>query len=265
MEYDRLLGPNWALKIRGIYQKHYNMLEDLALYDYEDFFYRLENFSAKRRDYKGIELELNGKVADKFFLNASYVWSQAKGTNAGYSERSGNWSGSSYNVVGVFGDHSSGPSDSPFAYMSDRTTGLGGKNYGDEGWYGLLPYSCDHVIKVLGTHLAPYGITLTTAFEYYSGYHWSIRTDIPAYWSDFGFGYGHGKEVAPAHAYLDLALEKDFILPAGASIGFRVNIQNLLNSQKPISYMNSENSILFGEIYGRQFPSWFQFQVLMRW
>jgi hypothetical protein len=264
VEYDRLLGVNWALKLRGIYQKHYNMLEGLALFDYEDFFYRLENFDAKRRDYKGIELEINGSVSDKLFLYASYVWSQAKGTNPGYGEAAQWGGGSSYNVVGVFGDHHSGPDDSPFAYLKNRTTGLGGKEWGDEGWYGFLPTSCDHVVKIITNYLAPYGITASTAFEYYSGYHWSIRTNIPAYTSDFGFAYGRGKEVAPAHTYIDLSLQKDFALFNKMTIGLRANIQNLLNSQKPLSYMNSETSVLFGQVYGRQSPRWFQFQVLMK-
>ncbi len=265
VEYDRRLGANWVFKIRGVYSNRRNMLEDLSYFTYDDEFWRLENWDQKRRNYKGIELELNGRISERFYLNSSYVWSQAKGTTPGAFEREGNWSGIwAYNTTGVFGDHYSGPSDSPLAWLKNIGVGLGGKDYGDEGFYGFLPYSCDHVVKILATYLAPYGINITGSFEWYSGYHWSIKGIQPDYGQYWAFPHGRGTETTPAHSYVDFSLQKDFSLLSGVVLGLRINVTNLFNSQKPISYMDGEGSPLFGEIYGRQFPRWVQIQALLR-
>ena len=180
LEYDRQIGSNWAAKIRGVYSMHHNMLEDVAFFDYTTSWYDLMNWNEKKRDYWGVELELNGRIGDKFFLNSSYVRSSAKGSTPGDSEWVGNYAWSMYETNGLFGDHYSGPADAP----NQRTWsyGFGGWNYGDEGWYGYLPYSCDNVFKVLGTYAAPYGIMVSANFELYAGYHWSI----------WGFQTGYG-------------------------------------------------------------------------
>jgi len=265
VEFDRRLGPNWALKLRGVYSNHHDMLEDLGSFSYTAEYWLLANWDQKRRNYKGLEVELNGRFSDRFFLNSSYVWSQAKGSTPGAFEREGNWSGIwAYNTTGVFGDHYSGPSDSPLVWMRDILVGLGGRDYGDEGFYGFLPYSCDHVVKILGTYLAPYDFNITAGFEYYSGYYWSIKGIQPDYGQYWSFPHGRGTETTPAHSYVDLSIQKDFALIGGTTLGLRLNITNLLNSQKPISYMDGEGSSLFGQVYGRQFPRWFQLQALLR-
>ena len=88
LEFDRQLGRNWALKIRGVYSYSKNLTEDITIYDPESpglMKYVFTNFDLKRRDYRAIEIELNGRVANQFLLNASYTWSQAKGTDPGNS------------------------------------------------------------------------------------------------------------------------------------------------------------------------------------
>jgi hypothetical protein len=265
VEFDRRLGPNWALKLRGVYSNHHDMLEDLAYFTYDSDTWRLENWDQKRRNYAGFEVEVNGRFSDRLFLNSSYVWSKAKGSVPGAFEREGNWSGVwAYNTTGVLGDHYSGPADSPLAWLANWGVGFGGKDYGDEGFYGVLPYSCDHVVKILATYLAPYGFNITAGFEWYSGYYWSIRgiqADYGQYWT---FPHGRGTEKAPAHSYFDLSVQKDFALPGGVVLGLRVNATNLFNSQEAISFMNGEGSVLFGQVFGRQYPRWFQLQALLR-
>ncbi|UCF07511.1 MAG: TonB-dependent receptor, partial [Thermoplasmata archaeon] len=263
-EFNRQLSTNWAAKVRGIYTKHGNMIEDLGMFDYEKTWFLLQNWPEKRRSYLGLEFELQGRIADKFFFNGSYVWSSAKGTTLGAYEKFSNYSVTVYNTVGTFGDHLSGPADSPLAFLDPLTAGFGGLDYGDEGWYGPLQDSCDHVIKMLGTWIAPFNFIVSTNFQLYVGYHWSIHG-----WNDaFGFygtfPYGRGTETIPTHAYLDLSIQKDFSFVAGTTVGLRLNVQNLLNSQEVISYANAEGSVLFGQVWGRQFPRWFQFQVLFR-
>ena len=263
-EFDRRLGANWAARIRGVYTKHANMLEDLAMFDYEGLTYVLMNWDAKRRSYLGLELEFQGRISDTFFLNGSYVWSSAKGTTMGAYERFGNYSVSVYNTVGTFGDHFSGPTDSSWSWLAPLTAGFGGIDYGDEGWYGPLQDSCDHVVKLLGTWIAPYGLIVSGAFQWYNGYRWSIHGFHEAYGFYGTFPYTRGTEKYPAHAYVDLTVQKDLQLASGLTMGLRVNINNLFNSQQVVSIANGEGSAIYGQVWGRQFPRWVQFQVMLR-
>jgi hypothetical protein len=264
LEYDRRIGPNWAVKVRGVFSRRKDMLEDLGFFNYDGFWYELRNWNLKKRNYLGFELEVNGRIADKFFINGSYVRSSAKGTTAGDYETFGNYAGTVYNTVGCFGDHFSGPADSEWAFFDPLTVGMGGWDHGDEGWYGYLPYSCDHVVKVLGTYMAPYGITVSSSFELYSGYHWSIWGFQPGYGVYLTFPHGRGTEKVPAHTYVDLAIQKDFPIRAGLNVGLRLNVTNLFNSQRPVSYGSGEDTPLFRQVWGRQFPRWLQFQLLVR-
>jgi hypothetical protein len=264
LEFDRRLGGDWALKARGVFSRRVNMIEDLGFFDYDTFWYELMNWEEKRRNYWGFEFELNGRISDKFFLNASYVRSASKGSTAGDYETYGNYAGTVYNTVGCFGDHFSGPADSPWAFFAEATAGMGGFDYGDEGWYGYLPYSCDNVVKVLGTYLAPYDFVISANFEMYSGYHWSIWGFQPGYGVYLTFPHGRGTEKVPAHAYADVSVEKNFVLTAGLTLGLRVNVNNLLNSQRPVSYGSGEGTPLFRQVWGRQYPRWVQFQVNLR-
>ena len=261
LEYDRQIGPNWAAKIRGIISNHGKMLEDLGFYNYDTYWYELMNWEKKKRNYWGFEVEVNGRIGDKFFLNSSYVRSSAKGSTPGDSEWIGNFQWSMYNTIGCFGDHFSGPADSPYSDFSNWSYGMGGWDYGDEGWYGYLPYSCDHVVKVLGTYLAPYGFTVSANFELYSGYHWSIWGLQWGYESYVALPYGRGTETIPTHTYVDLSIEKDFKLTSGTTLGLRINVANLFNSQRPISYASGEGSLIFRQVWGRQYPRWVQLQA----
>ena len=287
VEFDRQISPTWGLIVRGTYSKSKGLLDDVvvwhdntwwqAWYDahpsatrknrpYGYWYWYITNFDLKKRDYKSIEVELNGRIGDKFWLNASYVWSQAKGTNPGQFDR-GSWTattGSSYDV-GVFGDHVKiADTTNPYYFLDALGAGLGGIEWGDEGWYGLLPYSVDHNVKVLGTYQAPYGILLSTAVEYISGYPWQKLGFNDLYGGYYNFVEGRGVRTTPAHVYVDFILEKDFHLRKGMAIGLRVNANNVFNSQKATALVQ-EDSTLFGQIYGRQDPRWVQFQILFKW
>ncbi|TFH55293.1 MAG: hypothetical protein E4G90_12070, partial [Gemmatimonadales bacterium] len=88
LEFDRRLGTDWAIKLRAVTSSSKNLMEDLALYDPDPetlVKWIFTNFDMKRRNYKALEVELNGRVAQKFMLNASYTLSRAKGTNPGNS------------------------------------------------------------------------------------------------------------------------------------------------------------------------------------
>jgi hypothetical protein len=269
LEFDRELWTNWALKIRGIYSYSHNLMEDIALYDpgtATEMKYLFTNFELKKRDYRALEVELNGKIPGRLMLNASYTWSHAKGTDPGNFFESATWDtgwGSGYNG-GVFGDRPLMPEGAANKALYDRIfAGYGGRGIGDEGWYGFLPYSVDHLVKVSGTYFAPFGIYVSTSIEYLSGYHWEKKGWSDGYGGYFTFPEGRGGRVTPPHAYVDVAVEKDFHLKRGLTLGLGVNGYNLFNSQRPVSYVKSDND-LFGQVWARQLPRWTQIKASLR-
>ena len=266
LEFDRRFGLNWTFKIRGVYSYARNITELIGIFDPVDgVYYFLTNFELKKRDYRAIELELQGKISEKFMLQAFYTWSEAKGTNPGQFEYS-DWGGTAGNLyeAGVFGDHANAPEGDPWKPILDFFLGgLGGRGIGDEGWYGFLPYSVDHQVKILGTYLAPYDFVIHAGIEYLSGYHWEKKGLSVGYGDYYLFPEGRGGRTTPAHWYVDLSIEKDFSLPQGLVLGARLNIFNLLNSQKPVSFVKADTA-LFGEVWARQLPRWLQFQVTLK-
>jgi len=264
IEYDRRLGKNWAAKARVVRTRAKNLLELLMILDLQTIYkFVYDNFEYKRRDYTGVELELAGSIGRNLFLNASYAHARAMGTNPGQSE-TGAWSqeeGSTY-YLGMFGNHLYVP-DLPElavlkAWADYNLGGLGGRGIGDEGWYGRLPYSVDHDVKINALYNAPAGILVSAAFEYLSGYPWEKMGYVPFFGGYYAFPEGRGIRTTPAHAYLDLAIEKSFPLPgrgflADAAVALRLDVFNILNSQQPISYVK-EDIGLFGQVWGRQQP-----------
>lgn len=267
-EFDRQIGANWALKFRAVFSYAKNLPEFFNLYDpvlqVENLIY--SNFELKRRDYRALEVELNGRIAQRFMLNASYTWSQAKGTNPGnYFERL-SWTtewGMNFQG-GMFGMHPDVPEGDPNKESLDWLyQGLGGPGaIGDEGWYGFLPYSVDHMAKILGTYFAPYRIVLSLSIEYLSGYHWEKKGFSPAQGAFITFPEGRGSRTTPAHMYIDLSAEREFVLK-GIRLKVGMNVYNLLDSQKPVSYIQ-EDTTLFGEVWGRQLPRWMQLKFALK-
>jgi hypothetical protein len=269
VEFDRQIIKNWALKLRGVYSSSENLLEDIALYDQsipDHLRFVFTNFELKKRDYRALEVEVNGRVGSRFMLNASYAWSRARGTCAGDFWEWATWGrpyGGNYDG-GIFGEHPLVPEGAPDKEFLDALfQGLGGRGVGDEGWYGDLPYNVDHVAKMLGTYLAPYGFAFSTIIEYLSGYHWEKKGWSDAFGDYFTFPEGRGGRETPAHVYIDLLAQKDFRLRNGMIIGAGVSAHNLLNSQRPVSFVK-EDTELFGQVWARQLPRWVQLRFSVK-
>jgi hypothetical protein len=271
LEFNRQLGTYWALKVRGIYSYSKNRTDDILIYDpvlqpenLVYFFYT--NFELTRRDYRAFEVELNGRIAQRFWLNASYTWSQAKGTNPGDWAEYLSWEIDEwfFHEGSYFGCHPDVPEGDPNKEFLDWLwQGLGGPgSIGDEGWYGFLPYSVDHQIKILGTYFAPYGFVISSVIEYLSGYYWDKKGYSPLglYMT---YPEGRGSRTTPSHMYVDIAVEKEFVLKKGIRLRVGLNFYNFFNSQKPVSYIKSDTE-LFGQIWGRQLPRWVQFKATLR-
>ncbi|MFW6160075.1 MAG: TonB-dependent receptor [Acidobacteriota bacterium] len=275
VEYDRRLGAHWALTARYVVSKARDLLEVLAVFDPQTGFkFLYDNFELKRRDYQGLELELNGKIGRSLFLKASYCLSSAKGTNPGQTE-TGSWSQEegSTNYIGLFGNHLYIPDMPEFKeykeYIDWALGGLGGRGIGDEGWYGKLPYSVDHNLKINVIFLGPYGLSFSAAFEHISGYYWEKLGYVPFFGGYYSFPEGRGSRKTPAHTYFDIGVEKELFFKGtffGDSFSFliRFDLFNLLNSQKPISYVK-ENIPIFGEVWARQQPRQARLSLKIKW
>jgi len=275
-EFDRKIGQKWAVITRYVQTNATDLLEVLAVLDIaaQNYKFLYDNFEHKRRNYKGLEFELRGRIGEKFHINASYSLASAKGTNPGQSE-TGSWSQEegSTNYMGFFGNHIFIP-DLPefkdfkdlFDYLLD---GLGGRGIGDEGWYGKLPYSVDHNFKINTIYFAPYGLVLSSAVEWISGYYWEKMGYVPFFDGFYSFPEGRGSQTTPGHLFVDLGIEKGFNLgsvgmPQTMALDLRIDILNILNSQRPISYVK-EDIPIFGQIWGRQQPRQARIQIRIKW
>jgi len=277
IEFDRMIGKNWALKLRYVQTKSKNLLELLGIFDPNPPYYKFifDNFELKRRDYRGFEVEINGRVKEFLTLNLSYSNSSAKGTNPGQVE-TGSWSQEEggTNYVSLFGKHIYVP---PLPELKELKAlfdwgfgGLGGREYGDEGWYGKLPYSVDHNVKFNLNLIAPYKTLISIAFEWLSGYHWEKLGLVP-FFGYYAFPEGRGSRETPPHYFIDLGIQKSFPLsslinsfPKNLSMDLRIDVFNLLNSQKPISYVK-EDTPAFGQVWGRQQPREARITMRLKW
>jgi hypothetical protein len=264
IEFDRRLGPDWAIKARFVHSNAEKLLEVLAIFDPQTLYkFVYDNFEYKRRNYSGFEVELDGKIGTRLFLNASYSCASAEGTNPGQSEP-GSWSQEegSTNYIGLFGKHLYVPPLPELAplktWADEQLGGLGGRGIGDEGWYGKLPYSIDHDVKLNAVVNGPLDILFSAAFEYISGYYWEKLGYVPYFGGYYSFPEGRGSRETPPLTYLDVSLEKTFYLSGSgilkkAGLSFRLDVFNLLDSQRPISYVK-EDVPIFGEVWARQQP-----------
>ncbi len=270
IEFDRRLGLDWAVKARYIQADASDLLEVLLVFDpVSTYKFIFDNFEYKRRNYKGVEVELDGRVGPALFFNASYCHALAMGTNPGQTEPAA-WSQEegSTNYVGFFGKHIFIPNLPELAevkaYYDWALAGLGGRGIGDEGWYGRLPYSVDHDVKVNAVLAAPYGFFLSLAFEWLSGYYWEKKGYVPYFGGYYAFPEGRGTRQTPAHSYLDVGLEKAFRLGGRRQISLRLDVLNLLNSQEPVSYVK-EDVAIFGSVWGRQNPRQARLMAKFKW
>ena len=275
IEFNRKLGSDWVFITRFVKTKARDLLEVLAVFDLATGYkFLYDNFEHKRRDYQGIEFELKGRISSRFFMNASYSHSSAKGTNPGQTE-TGSWSQEegSTNYLGLFGNHIFVP-DIPELketkeYVDWSLGGLGGRGIGDEGWYGKLPYAVDHNIKFNSIFIGPYNLTFSAAFEWISGYYWEKLGYVPAFGGYYSFPENRGSRKTPAHYYLDIGMEKKFNLRSvrlsqTMEFTLRFDIFNLLNSQTSISYIK-EDVPIFGAVWGRQQPRQARVMIKLKW
>jgi len=270
LEFDRELGKDWILRARYVFTRAKNLLELVGYFDPSPPYYKFvfENFKFKRRDYRGFELEVQGSVKKILLVRASYSHSSARGTNPGQVE-TGAWGdeeGGTY-YVSLFGKHiyvPPLPELEPLRRLFDwGFGGLGGPMFGDEGWYGKLPYSVDHQVKLNAIAFLPRGFVLSLAGGYLSGFHWERRALVP-FFGYYAFPEGRGSRTTPPVFFLDAGMEKEFHLGGRFVLGVRADVFNLLNSQRPVSFVRVDTPA-FGKVWGRQEPRQARVGLRLRW
>ena len=92
---------------------------------------------------------------------------------------------------------------------------------------------------------------------------------VPFFDGFYSFPEGRGSRTTPSHLFVDLGIEKSFNLaaiglPQTMAVDLRVDILNVLNSQRPISYVK-EDIPIFGQIWGRQQPRLARVLIRIKW
>jgi hypothetical protein len=162
------------------------------------------NIPGKMREYRALELKLKKRFTNNWGFDVSYVWAYAKSLL----------------------DYSQLPSDSAWGTFNEPRIHV-------NSW-GEVPMQRQHVVKLQGSYLAPYGIRLSTSCFFMSGlpYGRQLRSD------DAGVSLYQGRKqiyVEPIGSYhlpaiydVSVRVEKSFNVGPG-QIGLMADIFNLLN------------------------------------
>lgn len=246
--YDRALPGQMSVGIKGIWSRTFNLSEDVNL---DDVSWIIRNpDTLKSRQYKALELTARRRWKDNWQFLGSYTFSSSKGTNPGQLE-----GGSAGNDVGVYLDNPADPFIRDYyAYLGPMFginiyDGLGYDSYAayghtytgnDEGFYGYLPYHSFHQVKLNGSWEAPWGTQLGAIFEFDSGHAYERRGFLLLY-GNTTFPEGRGVRLMPPVAYLDLSLGHTFDLGEQSQVTLQLDVFNVLNSEKPLSYFTNFN------------------------
>ena len=158
------------------------------------------------RKYWAIQFQFNKRFSDSWQLLASYIYSRAKGTidngfadDVGYSERD---------------DLST--ADPNFWINAE----------------GNLTFDPTHQIKIQGTYVLPFDISLNAYFRAVSGNRWTTR-----YWTSrlnqgrvTFYAEPRGTNQYPTQKILDLRLEKVFTLAQNYKLGVMFDVFNVFNA-----------------------------------
>lgn len=181
------------------------------------------NIPGTARKYRGLELRLTKRMSHNWFLNASYVWSRGEGylntsESSGYTSK---W-------------------DNPNVMIN--------------AW-GLLENQSEHLVKVAGTFLAPYGIMISGYYTFASGSPYTTRLrslEANTGWLQQGVvtinAEPRGSQRLPSIHNLDFRVEKNFNLGPG-NFSLMVDVFRALNLHTTTS-IGSLRGVDIGRVYG---------------
>jgi hypothetical protein len=155
------------------------------------------------RKYEGFEVLFNKRFSDRWQLLVSYVYGKATGT-----------------VDNSFGE------DIGAAWAADKSD--------PNIWInakGNLTYDPTHMIKIQGTYVLPFDISLTGYFSGITGESWNTRllTDVFNQGQITFFTEARGSHHYPMQKILNLRLEKIFTLADKYRLGLMFDMFNVFN------------------------------------
>ena len=213
--------------------------------DFGDYRFVFQNVPGTARKYRGLEFKLTKRMADRWSMQASYVWSRGLG------------------VLNTSRDQSTGFT----GFYDDPNSMINA--------YGKLDYQREHLVKVQAVYAGPWGVNLSAYYQFGSGIPYTrvLRT------LEAGLGYLYqgavsifveprGSHRLPDQHLLDVRLEKYFQVWRG-QLGFQLDIYNAFNNNKATSVGTTTNWDWFLDergqsVYGIMGPRYFQLGVVYR-
>lgn len=257
----REIIPLLAVGIKGILSHTQDFPEDV---DYDLDYWVVTNptdsagNSQKVRDYKALEFTVERKFDGVWQLLGSYTLSEATGHMPGQFElASGGSTGSDGNEVGVYMDDVNDQAtrdfyfENGYGWLMDGLAGLGRKD--DDSYYGLLPYSSYHQVKLAGSYKLPTNTTIGAVYEFDSGHAWQKRGYVYLYGDYFSFPEGRGTRFMPAVNYVNLRVSQEIKFTDRQNLEISLDVLNALDLQTPVTYYENEGEA-FGEVMYRQSP-----------
>jgi Carboxypeptidase regulatory-like domain/TonB-dependent Receptor Plug Domain len=224
---ERQVGNTWSFGLRGIYRSLRRVVEDTCVppdtcenYSFINPGFSTEGclegeclpvfpFRPARRYFRGIELNAQKRLSDRWMLYASYLYSSLKG----------NYDGSFRAIGGFFARNPNITDD--FDYPDFQVNA-----------YGKLTLDRPHQLKLQAAYVAPFGVTLSVSGFYQSG----TPLSRIGWWDNYGgpelFITPRGSEGrSPATYEVDAHL--DYGLPIGpVTVHVLADLFNALNRQE---------------------------------
>jgi outer membrane receptor protein involved in Fe transport len=210
-----------------------------------DYGFLFQNVPGTARKYTGLEFKLTKRMSHRWATQTSYVYSHGVG------------------ILNTSRDQSTGFS----GFYDDPNSMINA--------YGRLDFQREHLVKVQGTYMGPWGLTVSGYYQFGSGVPYTrlLRT----YEAGLGnlyqggvtiFAEPRGTHELPDQHLLDLRIEKAFNLGKG-QIAAQIDIYNVFNNNQATSVGVTSNYDWFQDergqaIYGIMGPRYIQLGVVYR-
>ncbi|MGE3276282.1 MAG: TonB-dependent receptor [Vicinamibacterales bacterium] len=250
--FDHEIAPGWAFGVTGIYRKNDQFIDDvlqngvfteeplsdpgpdgvpgtgdetgttITTYaqdnDALENRYLITNPSIAYREYKGVDINLKRRYANRWMFDLSWVISKIKGNidNTG-----------SFGNTTEFDDPNQDPRFQPFRD-------------------GTLARDNTHLVKLLGVYTLPWDIQASGAFFYTTGnaFTRTVRVSLPQNRKDL-FIEPRGSQRYDAEPRLDFKLEKQFRISDTGRLGLTLEAFNVTNTAAVTSRTTRSGSSYF--------------------
>ncbi|MFN7988037.1 MAG: TonB-dependent receptor [Thermoanaerobaculia bacterium] len=222
--FDWQFHPKWALSARGIYWKVKDMNAVQQQFDESGNVYSLiYSVPGTKREYKGLQIELNRRFTNGWMLGTNYTLSRIEGNCFPVSGATT----CAYNVASAITDPATGQ---PVTTANS---------------YGPAFYDSTHILNVLGAkswQLGKHNLNLGGYFQYRSGARWQMTQGVVLTSPISGqqiqttlYTEPKGSRSLPSYYTLSLNGEWKFPIAGQLQGGLRVEAANVTNQQTQIN------------------------------